>query len=92
MEYYGMSLLQLIKKRKKISEKRSALLFWQLIEGLEYLHQNGISHRDIKPDNLLLDQNKNLKIIDFGLGNLYNPKKRLNTPCGSPCYAPPEVI
>ena len=55
------------------------------------MHSLGISHRDIKPANLLLDENFNLKLIDFGLGNFYSPKQSLHTPCGSPCYAAPEV-
>jgi len=51
----------------------------------------GIVHRDIKPENILLDDEENIKLIDFGLGNLYSERERLMTPCGSPCYAPPEV-
>ena len=48
--------------------------------------------RDLKPENLLLDENKNLKIIDFGLSNHYDDGQLLVTPCGSPCYAAPEMI
>ena len=91
MEYCPQSLLCLIKRKKRIKESIAARYFWGLIEGLEYLHKKGISHRDIKPDNILLDGANNLKIIDFGLGNLYDSNQRLSTPCGSPCYAPPEV-
>ena len=46
----------------------------------------------MKPENLLLDENKMLKIIDFGLSNQYNDGQLLITPCGSPCYAAPEMI
>jgi 5'-AMP-activated protein kinase catalytic alpha subunit len=57
------------------------------------LHQNGIVHRDLKPENLLLDgKNDHLKIIDFGLSNMYKNKELLKTACGSPCYAAPEMI
>ena len=48
--------------------------------------------RDLKPENLLLDENKKLKIIDFGLSNHYDDGQLLATPCGSPCYAAPEMI
>jgi len=51
-----------------------------------------VAHRDLKPENLLLDQNKNIKIVDFGLSNTYKPGDTLQTACGSPCYAAPEMI
>ena len=46
----------------------------------------------MKPENLLLDKNKNIKIVDFGLSNLYKTNELLKTACGSPCYAAPEMI
>ena len=49
-------------------------------------------HRDLKPENMLLDFDKGIKLVDFGLSNLYNPGERLKTACGSPCYAAPEMI
>lgn len=49
-------------------------------------------HRDIKPENLLLDQQLNLKVVDFGLSNTFAPDEKLTTACGSPCYAAPELI
>ena len=51
-----------------------------------------IVHRDLKPENLLLDHNKDIKIVDFGLSNIYAKNELLKTPCGSPCYAAPEMI
>ena len=63
----------------------------QLISAVNYLHENNTVHRDIKPENILLHDNK-IKLIDFGLSNLYNPRERLKTPCGSPCFAPPEMV
>lgn len=48
--------------------------------------------RDLKPENLLLDRQQNIKIIDFGLSNLYSKGQQLKTACGSPCYAAPEMI
>jgi 5'-AMP-activated protein kinase catalytic alpha subunit len=46
----------------------------------------------LKPENLLLDDNKNIKIVDFGLSNTYKIGETLKTACGSPCYAAPEMI
>ena len=69
----------------------SCKFFQQLISGVSYLHKIGCAHRDIKPSNILIDSEYNLRIIDFGLGNLYSDDEKLKTACGSPCYAAPEV-
>ena len=49
-------------------------------------------NRDLKPENLLLDNNKNIKIVDFGLSCTYKTNQTLKTACGSPCYAAPEMV
>ena len=66
--------------------------FQELISGIAYIHQLGICHRDLKPENLLVDYDQSLKIVDFGLSNLYDQGHTLKTACGSPCYAAPEMI
>lgn len=65
-----------------------------MVAGIEYIHKSGICHRDLKPENLLLDFDKTLKIVDFGLSNMYTAgsSETLKTACGSPCYAAPEMI
>jgi serine/threonine protein kinase len=55
-------------------------------------HQNSVIHRDLKPENLLLDESKHIKIIDFGFGNTFKSEELLDTFCGSPFYAAPEMI
>ena len=77
-----------------LSEEKSSLFYYQLINGLEHIHSLGIVHRDLKPENLLLFEDDILKIIDFGLSNYFkqNQDQLLETPCGSPCYASPEML
>lgn len=67
-------------------------MYQQLISAIEYIHKVGIVHRDLKPENILLDHNNNVKLVDFGLSNMYKPGETLKTACGSPCYAAPEMI
>ena len=81
-----------IVEEQKLNEIESAYYYYQLINGLECLHFNNIVHRDLKPENLLLSKGYILKIIDFGLSNYFDKTTLLSTPCGSPCYASPEMV
>ena len=75
MEYAsGGELFEYIVKRKKLKEQEAVRFFQQIISGIEYIHRSGICHRDLKPENLLLDEQNNIKIVDFGLSNTYSPK------------------
>lgn len=67
-------------------------MYHQILDAIQYIHKLGIVHRDLKPENLLLDYKNNIKIVDFGLSNTYTLGEKLKTPCGSPCYAAPEMI
>ena len=89
----GKELMDYLNKKGKLNEVEACKFYHQIISGLEYIHQCGIAHRDFKPENILLsNDNTILKIIDFGLGNLYKNNQLLKTACGSPCYAPPEMV
>ena len=96
MEYCeGGELFNYIVKNQRLNEDESAFFYYQLINGLEYIHSLGIVHRDLKPENLLLTNEHILKIIDFGLSNYFTSEPNqelLITPCGSPCYASPEMV
>ncbi|CAM9301152.1 unnamed protein product, partial [Chrysoparadoxa australica] len=84
-----------IVRHQRLHEPQACYLFEQLLDGVEYLHKNDVTHRDLKPENLLLQSSKGgwrLKIIDFGLSNTHEGGRLLETACGSPCYAAPEMI
>ena len=85
-------LFHYIVQRQRLNEDEASFFFYQLINGLEYIHSENIVHRDLKPENLLLGKDNILKIIDFGLSNFCEPDNYLETPCGSPCYASPEMV
>ena len=59
---------------------------------VEYLRGLGIVHRDLKPENILIGESGQIKLIDFGLSNMFQKGERLKTACGSPCYAAPEIF
>lgn len=93
MEYAsGGELFDYIVSHKRVKEKEARVFFRQILSALDYCHTNSVIHRDLKPENLLLDDNKNIKIIDFGFSNTFQPNHLLNTFCGSPFYAAPEMI
>ncbi|KAB5523408.1 hypothetical protein PHYPO_G00152230 [Pangasianodon hypophthalmus] len=75
-----------------MSEEEARKTFWQILSAVEYCHRCHIVHRDLKAENLLLDSNMNIKLADFGFGNFFVPGKPLNTWCGSPPYAAPEIF
>ena len=88
----GGELFNYIVKKGRLSEKEASFFFYQIISGVEYIFSKGIAHRDLKPENLLLNKNNIIKIIDFGLSNFFDGEHNLVTPCGSPCYASPEMV
>ena len=93
MEYCeGKDLMDYILTKTRLSELESLKFFQQLINALFYLHSQNISHRDVKIDNMLLDRNKNLKLVDFGLSTKYTDDTLLDQPCGTVVYAAPEVL
>ena len=85
-------LFDYIVKKTKLTEDESSFFFYQIINAIEYIHKKNIVHRDLKPENLLLTENNKIKIIDFNLSNYFYKNNLLSTPCGSPCYAAPEMV
>lgn len=93
MEYVpGGELYNLIERKGRLSEDEARVYTQQILSALEYCHRRKVAHRDIKPENIFLDEEKNIKLGDFGLSNLMQAGEFLRTSCGSPNYAAPEVI
>ncbi|XP_019797468.1 serine/threonine-protein kinase SIK2 isoform X1 [Tursiops truncatus] len=76
----------------RLNESEARRKFWQILSAVDYCHGRKIVHRDLKAENLLLDNNMNIKIADFGFGNFFKSGELLATWCGSPPYAAPEVF
>ncbi|XP_027165337.1 SNF1-related protein kinase catalytic subunit alpha KIN10-like isoform X2 [Coffea eugenioides] len=93
MEYMNSGeLFYYITEKGRLNEDEARHFFQQIISGIEYCHHHMVVHRDLKPENLLLDSKRNVKIADFGLGNIMRDGHFLKTSCGSPNYAAPEVV
>ncbi|XP_068178214.1 maternal embryonic leucine zipper kinase [Antennarius striatus] len=95
LEYcIGGELFDYIIAKDRLSEEETRVFFRQIVSAMAYVHSQGYAHRDLKPENLLIDEDHNLKLIDFGL--CAKPKGGLSyelmTCCGSPAYAAPELI
>ncbi|XP_057757265.1 SNF1-related protein kinase catalytic subunit alpha KIN10-like [Arachis stenosperma] len=82
----------IIIQKDRLPEDQARKFFQQIICGVEYCHRNMVVHRDLKPDNLLLNSKGNIKIADFGFCNIMRDGHPLTTSCGSPLYAAPEVV
>lgn len=93
MEYcpYG-DLFEFIQTGGIRSDFQVAKIFFQIVSAVQYCHSRGIAHRDLKPMNILIDENEHVKVCDFGFCNFIDDNLNLQTICGSPCYICPECI
>ncbi|XP_077415897.1 serine/threonine-protein kinase BRSK1-like isoform X5 [Vanacampus margaritifer] len=88
----GGELFDYLVKKGRLTPKEARKFFRQIISALDFCHSYSICHRDLKPENLLLDEKNNIRIADFGMASLQVGDSLLETSCGSPHYACPEVI
>ncbi|XP_067942404.1 MAP/microtubule affinity-regulating kinase 3-like isoform X3 [Watersipora subatra] len=93
IEYaYGGEVFDYLVAHGRMKEKEARMKFRQIVSAVQYCHQKNIVHRDLKAENLLLDANMNIKIADFGFSNSFTVGSKLDTFCGSPPYAAPELF
>uniref|UniRef100_A0A8D2LLV8 Serine/threonine-protein kinase MARK1 n=1 Tax=Varanus komodoensis TaxID=61221 RepID=A0A8D2LLV8_VARKO len=93
MEYAsGGEVFDYLVAHGRMKEKEARAKFRQIVSAVQYCHQKYIVHRDLKAENLLLDGDMNIKIADFGFSNEFTIGNKLDTFCGSPPYAAPELF
>ncbi|EFA82250.1 putative protein serine/threonine kinase [Heterostelium album PN500] len=90
----GGELFEKIVQRGEYSEQDAAKIIKQIVSAVGHLHENGIAHRDLKPQNLLCSgkEGDDIRVADFGLSKIFGEGDRLETCCGSPEYVAPEVL
>ena len=88
----GGQMLDYIISHGRLKEKQARKFGRQIASALDYCHRNSIVHRDLKIENILISKTGDIKIIDFGLSNLFSPRSQLKTFCGSLYFAAPELL
>lgn len=88
----GGQMLDYIISHGRLRERSARGFARQIGSALQYCHANNIVHRDLKIENILISKSGNIKLIDFGLSNLFSPQGHLNTFCGSLYFAAPELL
>ena len=79
--------------QRRIGENQCRRLFKQIAEAIDYIHSVGVCHRDLKLDNILVEEKNNMvKIIDFGFAAFCSNSQKLKIFCGTPSYMAPEIV
>lgn len=85
------ALFELLERKGVLSEHEARKYFEQLIDALQHMHQKHIAHRDIKLENILLDERNNLKLADFGFSQKFDSDQQFTRPAGTDMYFSPEI-
>lgn len=98
-KWEGGELFDRVIEKEFLSEKEAAIIFKQILQAINYCHNNGVCHRDLKPENFIFankSDDSDIKIIDFGLSKIFDPTTSgyalMKTGCGTPYYISPEVL
>jgi len=85
-------LMQYMSTHGALSEQQAHKLFKQILSAVNYCHTAGVIHRDLKHNNIMINRDEKIKLIDFGTSNFVSSGKPLETFCGTPHYAAPEMM
>lgn len=92
----GRLLRNILSEQGKLPQERAIRITLQLLKALEYIHKQGVVHRDLKPENIMVDENDNLKLIDFGIASKEGAKRLtyagFTQALGTPNYIAPEQV
>jgi serine kinase len=88
----GGDALRYIQKKGALSSEHAKIWMLQLADAVRYLHHQGVAHRDLKLENLILDAASNIKLCDFGFARECGTTDLSSTYCGSKSYAAPEIL
>jgi len=108
MDYFPTSLFSVLRQSSsiRVSEQQIKIILYKFLCSIKFLHSANVMHRDIKPTNILINENLDVRICDFGyarsvleeiseekaLNKLLKPRRRLTQHICTRCYRPPEVI
>jgi serine/threonine protein kinase len=88
----GGELFDYLVEKGRLNEQEAKRIFGQLCLGVGYIHRQGVVHRDLKLENVLLDERCNVKVADFGFGREFEQRRLMETFCGTTGYAAPEML
>jgi eukaryotic-like serine/threonine-protein kinase len=92
----GTLLRKILNEKGKLPPERAVRLAVRILQALDYIHQHGVVHRDLKPENIMVDDNDNIKLIDFGIASAAGARRltfaKLSSTLGTPDYISPEQV